>query len=294
MALAEEVAGPRDPRGQVGERPPRQRLVGAVEADAPEQRGAVGHGRAGIDRAQDIALEDRERVRVAALVQREHRLVPGEMAVEGGAPVVARHPLVEERGPRVDVEGLELDVGQVVRRARVARVLLERGLRQPARLLEPVHLMVGEGERRLEPPVVPVRGRQPLEEGHPVLLAIAAAGQGDGAARLVDQHRVAREVLHVLVHQREAARGLAGHEGARRLHVLALAPGRAGHGLARAARGGARRCGIALHRGQERSPHVRHREAVVGRERRREALLGAGAVGQQPVHPVLELREGRG
>ena len=89
-----------------------------VEPDAPEERGAVGHGGARIARAHDVAVEDLERAGVAPLVQREHRLVPREVAVEVRAPVVARHPPIEERGARVDVEGLEGNVGQVVGGAR--------------------------------------------------------------------------------------------------------------------------------------------------------------------------------
>ncbi len=295
MALAEEVAGPRDPSRDVGEGPPRQRgRARRVEAHAPEQRGAVGHGGARVARGQDVALEERERLRVAALVQREHRLVPREVAVEVGAPVVARHPVVEERGTGLDIEGLEGDVGQVVGRARVAGILVERRLGQPARLVEAVHLVIGEGERGLEPPVVPVGGSEALEEGHAVLLAIAAAGQRDGAAGLVDEHRVARELGHVLVHQREAARGLARDEGAHRLDVLPLAPGGAVHRLAGARGGGARGRRVPLHRGEERLPHVRQRQPLVGGERGREALLRAGAVGQQVVHAFLEALEGGG
>ena len=214
--------------------------------------------------------------------------------MEVGAPVVAGHPVVQERGPRLDVERLEGDVGQVVSGARVAGILIERRLGQPARLLEPVHFVIGEGERRLEPPVVPVGGSEPLEEGHAVLLAIAAAGQRDRAAGLVHEHRVAWELGHVLVHQRQAARGLSGDERAHRLDVLPLAPRGAAHGLAGARGGGARRRRVSLHRGEERAPHVRQGQPLVGGERGREALLRAGAVGQQIVHALLEPVEGGG
>jgi hypothetical protein len=178
--------------------------------------------------------------------------------------------------------------------ARVARVLLERRFRQPPRLREAVHLVVGERERRLEPPVVAVGGSEALEEGHPVLLAIAPAGQGDGATGLVHQHRVARELGHVLLHQREAPRGLPRHEGVDRLRVPPFAAGRARCGLARAAGGGARAGPVAPYRGQQRLPHVGQREMVVGGEGRREAVLGAGPVGQQAVHAVMEALEGAG
>src|SRR6185503_3642803 len=257
-------------------------------------RGAVGHGGARVARGQDVALEEGERLRVAALVQREHRLVPGKVAVEVSAPVVAGHPVVQERGARLDVERLERDVGQVVGRARVARVLIERRLGQPPRLVEAVHLVIGEGERGLEPPVVAVGRGEALQESHAVLLAIAPAGQGDRAARLVDEHRVAGELLHVLVHQREAARGLARDEGADRLDVLPLAPGGAVHGLAGAPGGGPRGRAVALHRGEKREPHVSQGQPLVGRERGREALLGSGAVGEEIVHALLEAVEGGG
>src|SRR5205807_657275 len=102
------------------------------------------------------------------------------------------------------------DVGEVVAGVGVARVLLERALRQPARLLEAVHLVVGEGQRRLKPPVVAVGGGQALEEDGTLLLAVAAAREADGAARLVDQEGVAREQP---VHAVLEARGGDGRRG---------------------------------------------------------------------------------
>src|SRR5690242_19259786 len=292
--LAEEEAGTRDLLGQVGEGAPRQRAPLRVELQPPQQRGAVGHGGAGVARGQDLALEDLHRVRVAAGVQREHRLVPGHVAVERGAPVVARHPLVEEGGARLAVEGLERDVGEVVRRVSVPRVLLQGSLREPARLVEAVHLVIGEGERGLVPPVVTVGGGQALHERDPILLSVGGAGQGDRAAHLVHQHRVAREILHVLVGQREAPRALAAHEGVEGLAGLALPPRRAAHRLPRAGHRGARGGGVARDEGQQGPAGVRHREAGVGLHRLGEPRLALGAIGQQVVHAFLEALEGDG
>src|SRR6185437_7544043 len=216
------------------------------------------------------------------------------VAVERGAPVVARHPLVEEGGARLAVEGLERDVGEVVRRVSVPRVLLQGSLREPARLVEAVHLVIGEGERGLVPPVVTVGGGQALHERDPILLSVGGAGQGDRAAHLVHQHRVAREFLHVLVGQREAPRALAVHEGAEGLHVLALAPRPAAHRLPRAGHRGARGGGVARDEGQQGPAGVRHREAGVGLHRLGEPRLALGAIGQQVVHAFLEALEGDG
>ena len=47
-----------------------------------------------------------------------------------------------------------------------------------------------------------------------------------------------------------------------------------------------------LDHGEERESHVRQRQPLVGGERGREALLRAGAVGQQVVHTLLEPIEG--
>jgi len=127
-----------------------------------------------------------------------------------------------------------------------------------------------------------------------VLLAIAGPGQGDGAAHLVHQHRVAREVLHVLVREREAAGALAAHEGGEHLHVLPLAPRGAAHRLARAGHGVARGGRVALHQRHQRDAGVRDRQAGIGLERLRHPLLAGGAVGQQVVHALLEALEGDG
>jgi hypothetical protein len=62
-----------------------------------------------------------------------------------------------------------------------------------------------------------------------VLLAVGAARECDGAARLVDEEGVARKVSHVLVDERKAARRLPCEEGVHGLDMLPLAPGRARH-----------------------------------------------------------------
>jgi hypothetical protein len=87
--------------------------------------------------------------------------------------------------------------------------------------------------------------RQPLQERHAALLAVGPAGEADGAAGLVDEQRVAREVLHVLVDQLEAPGRVAADERAQRLDVLPLPPCRAGRGLACAGGGRARRRRVA-------------------------------------------------
>src|SRR5262249_62071900 len=92
----------------------------------------------------------------------------------------------------------------------------EQALRQPPRLFETAHLVVGEAQRRMEPPVVAVRGGQTLEEGRAELLAVAPAAQADRAAGLVDEERIARELRHVLVDQVEAARRVASDESVER------------------------------------------------------------------------------
>ena len=99
----------------------------------------------------------------------------------------------------------------------------------------------------------------------------------------------------MLVDQIEPARSLSSDEGAQRLDVLPLAPGRAGDRVARLFRGDARRRGIALGHGEQRGARVRHRERLVGVQRRREALLGADTERQQLVHAFLEAlgRDGR-
>ena len=51
-----------------------------------------------------------------------------------------------------------------------------------------------------------------------------AAAEPDGAARLVDEQRVARKFLHVLLDLRQAARRFAAGDRGERLHVLPLAP----------------------------------------------------------------------
>src|SRR5262249_33679534 len=70
--LAEQVARTRDAGGQVGERSPGQRARLSIEPESPEERGAVGHGRARIGRVENVALEDLEGPRVAAAMQLEH------------------------------------------------------------------------------------------------------------------------------------------------------------------------------------------------------------------------------
>jgi hypothetical protein len=54
--------------------------------------------------------------------------VPGEVAVKRRAPVVAGQPRFEECDRRVGVEGLEVDVDEVVARVGVAGILYRGGL----------------------------------------------------------------------------------------------------------------------------------------------------------------------
>ncbi len=83
MHLAEHEAGARDTPGQIGEPPPRLGLGGlAGEPEPPQERRAVDHRQPRVDGAHDVAVKDLERARVAAPLQLEHRLVPGEVAVE--------------------------------------------------------------------------------------------------------------------------------------------------------------------------------------------------------------------
>ena len=101
-------------------------------------------------------------------------------------------------------------MGDVVAGVGVAWILRERALGEPPRLRVAAHLVIGEGEGGLEPPVLAVGGCQPLEESAAELLAIRPPREADRAARLVDEQGVARELRHVLVDQGEATRGLAG------------------------------------------------------------------------------------
>ena len=188
MDVAEHEAGPRDARRQLGERAPRQRrLRTPVQDEPPQERGAVDHGEARIARAHHVPVEDLERARRVSALELEERQVPDEVAVEGRAPVVVAEPVGQERRALVVAGRLEHHVGDVVAGVGVARMLGQRALGQDARLLEPSHLVVRERERGLIPPVVPVSGRQPLDERAPVLLAIRAAREADAAARLVHQ-----------------------------------------------------------------------------------------------------------
>ena len=205
-----------------------------------------------------------------------------------GARVVAGEPVGQERGAGLGVQRLEVDVSEVVAGVGVARVLLQRALGQTPGLLVAVDLVVREGQRRLEPPVVAVRRGQALEKRHAVLLAVGAAGEADGAAGLVDEQRVARELRHVLGDQVEPAARLAADQRAQRVDVLALAPGGAGDRLARPPHRGPRGRRVAVGHGHQGQAGVRDRESVVRLQGRRERLLDAGSVGQQPVHAVLK------
>src|SRR5262249_48276085 len=129
---------------------------------------------------------------------------------------------------------------------------------------------------------------QALEERHPPLLAIAPAREADGAARLVDQQRVARELADVLIDERETTDGVAAEERAHRLHVLTLAARRAADRLARALDGGLRRRGVAADGREQGHARVGDGEPVVCLQRGGEVLLAAGAVGEQRVHAGLE------
>ena len=152
--------------------------------------------------------------------------------------------------------------------------------------------MVREGEGGLEPPVVAVGGGEPLHEGDAILLAIAPAREGDGIARLVRHHRVARELADVLVDEGEPARRLPCDERAQRLDVLPLAPGRSRHALARPPRRRARRCRVALDEGEQGEARVRHREVRIRGESRRERFLGPRAVREETIHAVLKALRG--
>ena len=232
-------------------------------------------------------IVDLERPLGAAAVQLEQGQVPGEMAVERSPAVVAGQPVLQKLDAPVIVHGLEADVGDVVAGVGVARILLERALRQAPRFLEPAHLVIGEGQRGLEPPVLAVRGGQTLEKGQAELLAICAPAEADAAAGLVHEQGVARKLHHVLVDEVEPASGLTGDDGGQRLHVLPLAPGCASHEPARPGDGGARRPRVPLEEGEERSARVSEREPLIGRHRRREALISAEAVREEPVHAFL-------
>ena len=154
--------------------------------------------------------------------------------------------------------------------------------------------MIREGEGGLEPPVLAVGRGQALEKGQAKLLAIRPPREADGAAGLVDEQCIARELRHVLVDESEAARGLAADERGQRLHVLPLAPGGAGREIPRPADGRPRRRAVTPEEREERRPRVGQGEALVGRDGCGEALLGAGAVRELPVHPLLVALSGDG
>jgi hypothetical protein len=225
-------------------------------------------------------------------MQLEHRQVPREMAVERRAGVVLRQPLLEKRGAAVVVEQLEVNVRQVVAGVGVGRVLRERAIGQTPRLLEPIDLVVREGERGLKPPVVAIRGSQALQKRHTLLLAIARAGEADGAARLVDEQSVARELRDVLIDQRQPARRLTCEQRAERLDVLPLASGRPADDVPRLLGRRARRRRVALGHGNHRQPGVCDGQPLVGLDGLGKRLPGARAVREQHVHSVLKARSG--
>src|SRR5262249_60572366 len=101
--LAEQVARTRDAGGKIGERSPGQRVRSSIESESPEERGAVGQGRARVGRVENVALEDFEGARVAAAMQLEHGEVPGKMAVKRRAPIVALEPLLQASRARLRV-----------------------------------------------------------------------------------------------------------------------------------------------------------------------------------------------
>src|SRR5215472_18046816 len=108
-------------------------------------------------------------------MQLEHGKVPGEMAMKPRVAVVALEPFLEEGRPRLCVQRLEGDVGEVVGGVGVGRILLERAFGEPSRLLEAVDLVVGEPKGRLIPPVVAVNGGEALHEGYPAGLSVGPA-----------------------------------------------------------------------------------------------------------------------
>ena len=231
--LAEDEARPRHARGDLGERLPAQRALRAlIEQEAPEEGRAVHHRQARIDTAEDVALVDLQRPPRPVAVQLEEREVPGQMAVIGRETVVAGEPVGEKGRAAVIVQRLEADMRDVVAGIGVGRVLRQRALGEAARLRKAALLVIDEAQRGEKPPVLPEGGRQALEEGRPVGLAVRAAAQADAAAGLIHQERVARELRHVLVDEGKPARGLTADQRRQRRHVLALAPAGARHALA--------------------------------------------------------------
>src|SRR5262245_43397324 len=125
-----------------------------------------------------------------------------------------------------------------------------------------------------------------------MLLAVAASGEADGAAGLVDQQRVARKLRDVLVDETEAAAGLARDQRAQRRDVLPLAPRGSSHGLARLAGRRSRRRRVALGDGEQRRARVSQGEPRVGLDRGREICIRSRPVREQTVHAFLESIEG--
>src|SRR5438046_1060436 len=89
---------------------------------------------------------------------------------------------------------------------------------------------------------------------------------------------IAWALRDVLVDEVEAARRLAADQRAERLDVLPLTPRGARHDLARLVDCRARRGRIAMSDGHEGDARVRQREPLVRLHRRRERIVGTGAV----------------
>ena len=128
----------------------------------------------------------------------------------------------------------------------------------------------------MKPPVIDIGGSQALDERHAMHFAVGPTGEADGAAGLVDEKRVARELRHVLVDEGKSPRSLAGHECGQGLDMLALAPRGAGRQLPGPVDGDPRGRAVAPEQREERGPRVGHGEALVSGDGGGKAFLGPG------------------
>jgi hypothetical protein len=98
----------------------------------------------------------------------------------------------------------------------------------------------------------------------------------------------------MLLDQTEPARRFAAGDRGERGDVLLLAPRHPGHQAAGPVDRRFRGSAVALEEGEERGARVCEGESLVGRDGRSERLVGAEAVREQAVHPVLVAPGSRG
>ena len=222
--------------------------------------------------------------------------MPGEVTVQSRLPRIVGDPALDEPSSALVVPPLVEHVGPRVRGVGVARLERERALDQRRPRLPAEGLGAREAVRAQEPPVLPVGGREPVEQRQHVLVALLPAAHADEPVDAVGRgegHHVARELGQVLADQGERAVARAGRGGGQGLDVPPLAPLEPTR-----ARQCRRRRGppLGAATGDQQAPRpadVGQREAGIGGERAIEPLERPLARGEQPIHRV-DVHGGRG